>query len=72
MVSGGKVTAWTAEFFIPYKLLAPLPQVPPESGARWRANMYRIDYDKGASHFSWKKTSGTFHDYNRFGTFIFE
>ena len=71
-VSGGKVTAWTAEFFIPYKLLAPLPNVPPESGSRWRANMYRIDYDKGSSHFSWRKTSGTFHDYNRFGTFIFE
>lgn len=71
-VSGGKVTAWTAEFFIPYKLLAPLPEVPPESGTRWRANMYRIDYDKGSSHFSWRKTSGTFHDYNRFGTFIFE
>lgn len=71
-VSGGKVTAWTAEFFIPYKLLAPFPEVPPESGTRWRANMYRIDYDKGSSHFSWRKTSGTFHDYNRFGTFIFE
>ncbi len=71
-VSGGKVTAWTAEFFIPYKLLAPLPEVPPESGTIWMANMYRIDHDKGSSHFSWRKTSGTFHDYTRFGTFIFE
>lgn len=71
-VSGANVDGWYAEFFIPYKLLEPLPLVPPEPGTRWRANMYRIDYDKGASHFSWKRTSGTFHDYNSFGTFIFE
>jgi len=49
-----------------------LPQVPPESGTLWRANMYRIDYARGASHFSWKKTTGTFHDFIRFGSFIFE
>lgn len=70
--SGSQVTAWTAEFFIPYKLLTPLPNVPPAPGARWRANMYRIDYDKTATHFSWQKTNRTFHDYNSFGTFIFE
>lgn len=69
---GAKVEGWLAELFIPYKLLEPLPMVPPKSGTRWRANMYRIDYDRGASHFSWKKTTGTFHDYNRFGTFVFE
>lgn len=66
------VTAWIAEFYIPYKLLNPLPQVPPVSGTKWRANMYRIDYDKGASHFAWQKTVRTFHEYNKFGTFIFE
>jgi hypothetical protein len=70
--SGGAVSAWIAEFFIPYKLLNPLPQVPPVSGTKWRANMYRIDYDKGASHFAWQKTTGSFHEYNSFGTFIFE
>jgi hypothetical protein len=69
--SGGKVSGWIAEFFIPYKLLSPLPQVPPASGTKWRANMYRIDYDKGASHFAWQKTTGSFHDYNNFGTFVF-
>jgi hypothetical protein len=69
---GGKVSGWIAEFFIPYKLLNPLPQVPPASGTKWRANMYRIDYDKGASHFAWQKTSGSFHEYNSFGTFVFE
>jgi len=63
---------WMAEFFIPYKLLTPLPNVPPEPGTKWRANMYRIDYDQGQTLFSWQKTSNTFHEYNKFGTFIFE
>ena len=70
--SGGAVSAWIAEFFIPYKLLEPLPKVPPVSGTKWRANMYRIDYDKGAAHFSWQRTSRSFHDYNSFGTLVFE
>jgi hypothetical protein len=70
--SGGKVSAWIAEFYIPYKLLEPLPQVPPKSGTKWRVNMYRIDYDKVAAHFAWQKTSRSFHEYNSFGTFVFE
>jgi len=70
--SGGSVTSWTAEFFIPFKLLNPLPQVPPSSGTKWRANMYRVDYDKGSSSFSWQKTTRSFHEYNSFGTFVFE
>jgi hypothetical protein len=68
----GTVTAWIAEIFIPYKLLNPLPQVPPSSGTKWRANMYRIDHDKGASHYAWQKTTGSFHEYNSFGTFVFD
>jgi len=70
--SGASVTGWIAEFFIPYKVLAPLPNMPPESGTKWRANMYRIDYDQGSSHFAWQKTGKSFHEYNSFGTFIFE
>ena len=70
--SGASVKGWMAEFFIPYKLLAPMGNVPPVPGTKWRANMYRIDYDQGASHFSWQKTAGSFHEYNKFGTFIFE
>ena len=71
-ISGGAVTGWMAEFFIPYKLLAPLNQVPPKPGVRWRANMYRIDYDNGAAEYSWQKAMKTFHEYNNFGTLIFE
>jgi len=63
---------WKAEFFIPYKLLLPLPQVPPVPGTKWRANMYRIDYDQGQTTFSWQPTSKTFHEIHKFGTFIFQ
>jgi hypothetical protein len=70
--SGSAISGWKAEFFIPYKLLAPLNRIPPVSGTRWRANMYRIDYDSGEVYFAWQKTNRSFHDYNKFGTFIFE
>jgi len=70
--SGSTISGWIAEFFIPYKLLAPLSHVPPLSGTKWRANMYRIDYDNGQVPFAWQKTDNTFHEYNKFGIFIFE
>jgi hypothetical protein len=72
MESGSAITGWIAEFFIPYKLLVPLSNVPPKSGTRWRANMYRIDYDNGEIPFAWQKTTKTFHEYNKFGIFIFK
>ena len=71
--SGKTISGWMAEIFIPYKLLDPLNNVPPVSGTKWRANMYRIDYDHGSgATFSWQKTKPSFHDYNSFGTFEFE
>ena len=70
--SGAAVSGWMAEIYIPYKLLNPLPKVPPVAGTRWRANMYRVDYDNGTTRFAWQKTSGNFHEYNSFGTFLFE
>jgi len=71
--SGSTISGWMGEIFIPYKLLDPLNQVPPISGTKWRANMYRIDYDHGSgTTFSWQKTKPSFHDYNSFGTFEFE
>lgn len=71
-ISGGTVSGWMAEFYIPFKLLVPLNNVPPVSGTKWRANMYRIDYDNGAKHFAWQKIDKSFHEYDHFGTFIFE
>ena len=70
--SNDQVIAWTAEFFIPYKLLAPLGHIPPAIGTRWRANFYRIDYDRKASEWSWQATRANFHDYEKFGTLLFQ
>jgi hypothetical protein len=71
--NGEAVTAWTAEFFIPYALLKPLTNVPPQKGTRWRANFYRIDYDEGIVTWQWQLVQNeTFHDYERFGTIVFD
>jgi hypothetical protein len=70
--SNASITGWTAEFFIPYKLLRPLNNILPKPGTRWRANMYRIDYDDGTTYWSWQLTGKSFHDYKSFGTFVFE
>ena len=69
---GDKILGWTAQFFIPYKLLEPLQNVPPTKGMKWRANFYRIDYDNGSSSWSWRPTQKNFHDYQRFGTILFD
>jgi hypothetical protein len=68
---GDKVVSWTAEFFIPYKLMEPLQNMPPKQGMKWRANFYRIDYDKGSTYWSWRPTRKNFHDYESFGTIVF-
>lgn len=71
--SNATITGWTAEFFIPYSLLRPLTNIPPKSGTRWRANFYRVDYDKGKkSSWSWKLTHQTFHEHKKFGILLFE
>jgi hypothetical protein len=70
--SNSPVSGWIAEFYLPYKLLTPLISKHPEARERWRANMYRIDYDNGILPYSWQKTQHTFHEYDKFGTFIFE
>jgi hypothetical protein len=65
------VEGWMAEFFIPWKLLTPLITGPPKKGDKWKANMYRLDYDKGMTRFSWQRTDRNFHEPHNFGTFIF-
>ncbi len=65
-------TSWIAEFFIPYALLKPLSNVPPTKGTRWRGNFYRIDYDEGSSEWSWQLTRTNFHDFEKFGTLLFD
>lgn len=67
------VSSWTAEFFIPYRLLNPMSNVPPQKGTRWRANFYRIDYDSGEASWEWQPVSSdSFHDYQSFGVIEFD
>ena len=71
--SGASVEAWTAEFFIPFALFQGLGGTPPVPGTKWRANLYRIDYDAGpASHWAWcPDTGANFHSFRQFGTLVF-
>jgi hypothetical protein len=71
--SGGAITGWTAEVFIPYELLKPLHNVPPKAGSRWRANFYRMDYDDGVtSSWDWARVGASFHEFKKFGTLVFD
>lgn len=71
--TGETTEGWTAEFFIPYELLRPLNKVPPQAGTRWRANMYRIDYDlEKPVWWAWRPIVNNFHDNHLFGTLEFE
>ncbi len=70
---GAIVKGWTAEFFVPYELLRPLPNVPPKKGSRWRANFYRVDHDHGnRTAWDWARVGSRFHEYEKFGTLIFD
>ena len=71
--SDGAITGWTGEFFIPYALLRPLQNVPPKKGTEWRANVYRIDYDDAESaYWSWQPVNNNFHEFQKYGTFVFD
>jgi predicted TIM-barrel fold metal-dependent hydrolase len=71
--SGAQVSGWMAEVFIPYELLKPLGNVPPSAGSRWRANFYRMDHDGGKkSSWDWARVGPSFHEFQKFGTLVFE
>jgi hypothetical protein len=69
-----KIEGWTAEFFVPFALFKGLGNCPPTPGMKWRANMYRIDYDHGHNtQWAWcPDTGGHFHNFRQFGTIVFE
>jgi len=71
--SGAHVSGWTAEIYCPYDLLKPLQNVPPKRGTHWRANFYRVDYDSGKStSWDWARVGASFHQFEKYGTLIFE
>jgi hypothetical protein len=70
--SHASIQGWRAEFFIPYRLLRPLQNVPPKAGTRWRANFYRMDYDAGRrTQWEWARVGESFHEYQKFGDLLF-
>ena len=70
--SGAAIQGWRAEFFIPYALLRPLQNVPPKPGTRWRANVYRMDYDEGKrTQWDWAPVGDSFHEFQKFGELVF-
>lgn len=64
---------WIAEFFIPFKLMRGLRNVPPKKNTQWKANINRIDYDRlPRTKWAWcPHVKGKFHQYKKFGTFTF-
>jgi hypothetical protein len=66
-----EVVRWTGEFFIPFELMKPMVQSTPDTGTRWRANFYRIDYDKVPGEWAWMPIVNNFHDFRLFGTIEF-
>jgi predicted TIM-barrel fold metal-dependent hydrolase len=71
--SGAEVKGWMAEVFIPYELLVPLRNTSPKAGTRWRANFYRMDYDEGKkTSWDWSRVGPSFHEFEKFGTLVFE
>lgn len=70
--SSGAVSGWTAEFYIPWKLMEPLAKTAPAPGTQWKANIYRLDYDNGTTRFSWNPTVRNFHEPHNFGTILFK
>ena len=71
--SGAAISGWRAEVFMPFELLQPLAGVPPKPGSRWRANFYRVDYDDGrTTGWDWARVGPSFHEFQKFGTLVFE
>ncbi len=71
--SGSEISGWRAEIFMPFELLKPLSNVPAKSGTVWRANFYRMDYDNGNTlSWDWARVGPSFHEFQKFGTLVFE
>lgn len=63
----GKIKSWTAEVFIPFALLDPLPNNRPRSGTVWHANFCRLDYDSGKMiKWAWSPIAVSFHEYKKY------
>jgi len=63
---------WSAELKIPFALLAPIADGV-KAGDQWRGNFYRVDVGPSGSEFqSWTPVGDSFHEYEKFGTLVFD
>ena len=71
--SGAEVKGWRPRSSSRTSCSNPLRNVPPKAGTRWRANFYRMDYDDGNhTGWDWARVGDSFHEYQKFGTLVFE
>jgi len=71
--AGAEITSWTAEVFIPFQLMKGLNNTPPKSGTQWKGNFYRMDYDTGERKaWAWCPIETNFHQYEKYGTLVFD
>lgn len=67
------IKCWTAELFIPYKLLSVFQNTPPVKGTLWKANFCRLDYDTGKMiKWAWVPIETSFHETEWYFPLIFE
>lgn len=71
--AGAPVARWQAEVFLPFAVFCGLTDTRLVPGRAWHGNVYRIDYDQGATtHWAWSAATGSnFHDYGGFGRLQF-
>ena len=69
---GAKILGWSAEVFIPFKLLSSINNCPPKHGEVWKANFCRLDYDSGNMiKWAWAPIDTSFHELDRYYNLVF-
>jgi len=67
------IESWTAELFIPYKLLCAFNNTPPAKQTLWYANFCRLDYDTGKMiRWAWAPVETSFHETQHYLPLLFE
>ncbi len=70
---GASIKSWTAELFIPYKLLGAFKNTPAVKGSIWKANFCRLDYDTGNMvKWAWAPIETSFHETSRYFSLKFD
>ena len=62
---------WSCEMALPLEDVVTAPHIPPRSGDRWRANLYRVERRPSRASLAWSPTVRDFHRPDRFGDLVF-